>query len=79
MQTRAANRGRIRNVHFRNIHIAGDKLPYSTIIGYDDEHPVENVTIENLTFQGKVIRTLEEGKFRIDHARGVKFIATPPH
>jgi len=78
MQKRAANRGRIRNVHFRNIHVAGDKLPYSTIAGYDDNHPVENVTVENLTFQGKVIQTPDEREFRIDHARGVKFIATRP-
>lgn len=70
MQKRAANRGRIRNVHFRNIHVAGDKLPYSTIIGYDDDHLVENVTVENLAFRGKVIQSPDEGKFRIDHARG---------
>ena len=81
MQERADNRGRIRDIHFRNIHVMGlgDELPYSTIAGYDAEHPVENVTIENLTFQGRVIRTPEEGRFRIEHARGVKFIADRPN
>jgi len=67
------NRGRIRNIVFRNISLVGGPVPFSIISGFDSGHRVENVTIENLTFYGKKIRNAEEGKFSIQNAEGVRF------
>lgn len=61
-KARAANRGHVRNVHVRNLHIIEGALPYSVIAGYDAEHAIENVTIENYQYQGRVLRTAEDAK-----------------
>lgn len=45
-----ANRGRIRNVVFRNIALMGDKMPVSLIQGDDARRPVENVMFEQVRF-----------------------------
>ena len=67
---RAKNRGRVRNVRVTNLHVVDGALPYSIIAGYDKEHPVENVVIENLRYLGRPLRTAAEGKFSVDHAPG---------
>lgn len=67
----AAKRGRIRNVTFRNIAVVDGPVPFSLLSGFDDAHGVENVVVENLTFHGRRVRSLAEGKFFVENARGV--------
>ncbi len=74
LSTYAAKRGRIRNVHFKNIEVTGAKSPVSFLIGYDnDEHSVQNVRIENLKINGQLVSSPEEGHFTIEHAKEIRF------
>jgi hypothetical protein len=52
------------------LHVVDGALPYSIVAGFDAEHAVENVVIEDLRCLGKPVRTLEEGKFVIENAPG---------
>ncbi len=75
LSTYAARRGRIRNVHFKDIEVTGEKPPVSFLIGYDnDEHSVQNVTIENLRINGQLVRSPEEGHFTIERAKRIRFV-----
>lgn len=74
LSTYEAKRGRIRNVHFKNIEVTAEKPPVSFLIGYDNgEHSVQNVTIENLKINGQVVQHPEEGHFTIERAKGIRF------
>jgi len=70
---RAKFRGHIKDILVRNLRVVEGALPYSVLAGFDEEHAVENVTIEGLKYQGKPIRNATEGKFSMEYARGVKF------
>jgi hypothetical protein len=67
---RAKNRGYIRNVRVTNLNVVEGALPFSVISGFDKEHAVENVVIENLKYLGRPIRNAAEGKFSVDNAPG---------
>ena len=63
-----------RNVHFKDIDVTADKPPVSFLVGYDnDEHSVQNVTIENLRINGALVRSPNEGHFTIERAKGIRF------
>ena len=72
-QEYAAHRGYIRNIYFKNIAVTGLKLPKSYLIGYNDAHSIENVVIENLSFNGSRILDAEAGSFTIETAKKVRF------
>jgi hypothetical protein len=74
MEKRIANRGQIRNIHFRNIHVTGNHFPTSIIQGYDNQHPVENITIEGLWIHSRQILDPEDGHFHIEKAKNIEFI-----
>ncbi|MFC1713052.1 glycosyl hydrolase family 28 protein [Candidatus Poribacteria bacterium] len=74
MDKRTDNRGRIRNIHFKNIHVTGDHFPTSIIQGYDDQHPVESIKVEGLWIHDKQILNPEDGHFHIEMAKNVEFI-----
>lgn len=59
-------RGNIRNVYVNNVKVLRGKFPPSRIVGYDKDHTIENVNIKNLVILGKEIKSLEEGKFKIN-------------
>jgi len=59
-------RGNIRNVSVENVRVLRGNFPPSRIIGYDEKHTVENVSIKNLEILGKKIKSLEEGRFKIN-------------
>jgi hypothetical protein len=65
--------GHIKDVLLKNITITGDLPPPSAIRGYNDEHMIENIDIENLRFGDRIITDLESGHFEIgDFVTGVK-------
>lgn len=68
----AGFRGRIRDIVFKNISIIDGPFPYSIFNGFDKEHLVENVTIENLRVHGKRITKIEEAKFYEQFAKNIK-------
>lgn len=59
-------RGQIRNVTIKNVEVLEGKDAPSRIKGFDAEHTIEDVTIENLTILGKKITDFEKGNFEID-------------
>lgn len=58
-------RGCIRNIIFKDISVTGECFPSSYFVGYDPEHKVKNVKIENLYINDKLITNTDEGKIRI--------------
>ncbi len=68
----ANGRGHIRNILVKNLQVL-ECLPFSILSGWDEDHAVENVIIEGMTWQNRPIRNAVEGKFSVDHAPGLTF------
>lgn len=67
-------RGRIRNIRFRNIEVTGGRVPPSRFSGFDEGHPVENVKLENVRINGKPVTSLENGNIRTNEfVKNVRF------
>ena len=65
-------RGTMENVVVRNCSITGKPLPKSQLRGYDAEHGIRGVTIENLRINGRVVRSLKEAAIQVGpHVRDV--------
>lgn len=64
--------GRIRDIVFSNIRMPAG-VP-SLFHGYDDDHLVENIRIENLQIQGAIAMDADRAGFRTNaFARGIRF------
>ena len=57
--------GNIRNIYFKNITVLGESPSPSQIFGSSPNSMVEDVTFENFRIGGKVIRSAEEGNFKV--------------
>jgi polygalacturonase len=57
---RDSDRGTVDGVTLRNVHVTGKPFPPSRIQGFDANHPVKDVKIENLRINNRLIRTVEE-------------------
>ena len=53
-------RGHIRDTVFRNIRYLGNNTPKIRLSGFGADHPIRNLTIENLVFGGRKITKEEE-------------------
>jgi polygalacturonase len=72
--TYAAKRGRIHNIHFKNIAVTGQTAPKSFLIGYDDgQHSVQNIIIENLRINGKHAKNADEANIVLERVQNVLF------
>lgn len=70
--SRDAERGHVRNVTFRNIETVADGFHTVSLIGgFDAEHRVEGVRIENLTMGGKRVTSGDEFGLYTRHATDV--------
>ena len=69
----ATPRGSIRQVVFNNIQIAGDRLPDSEIKGYGPANEISDVVFQNITFQGRVLKSAAEANLKIQNASDVRF------
>ena len=65
----ATSRGAIRDVYIRNVRVTGGRFPNSRIAGYDEQHTVENVHVEDLFILGMPIRSAQEGRFQVNRYR----------
>ncbi len=80
--SKTGGQGNIHNIYFKNLSVttkAGSDFPVSSMVGYDAEHTVENITFENFTIDGKVIKSASEGKISVnstDFVKNVSFIET---
>ena len=61
------NRGYIKNIVFRDIEVNAPRDLPSLIKGWDKAHRVEGVVIENLTMNGKRIRSLKAADITTEH------------
>jgi hypothetical protein len=64
----ASHRGHVRHIVFRNIHVVAGGLPFSVFHGFDADHRVEGVEVQNLTFHGRRLRDRDAARFRVQHA-----------
>jgi hypothetical protein len=70
-----AERGRVRNIRFRNIEVLGDRVPPSRFSGFDADHPVEDVTLENVTICGKPVTDPASGNITANEfVKDIRFI-----
>jgi polygalacturonase len=75
MFSKDVQRGHIQGVVFRNISLLGGAFVPSTFAGFDAEHCVENVTVENLRIHGKLVTSTEAGKIQTNaHVKNVRFL-----
>jgi hypothetical protein len=65
-------RGQIRDVIFKDIYVTDGLLPFSIFCGFDEQHQVENITIDNLVVHGKKITNLEEAKVHLEFAKNIQ-------
>jgi hypothetical protein len=74
--SRDTERGTVQGVTFRDIQVMGKPMPVSRLQGFDADHQVKGVTIENLRINGKVIKSLEEAAIEIKpFVQDVKIVA----
>ena len=77
----SAKGGPVQNVRLKNITVTGcgKCVPRSSLRGFDADHGIEDVTIENLRLFGKPVRSAEEGRLNIGpHVRNVEFLLHDP-
>ena len=53
-------RGKCHDLKFQNVHLYSRQQPKITFKGFDDEHPIENVLIENIYWNGKLLENLDD-------------------
>jgi hypothetical protein len=62
------DRGQIRNVLVDGVRVISGRTNPSRIVGFDEGHTIEDVTIKNLDILGEKITSFDQGKFEIDDA-----------
>lgn len=58
--------GNLSNVYFKNISLEGKCEMANEIWGYNVDHKISNVIFENLQINGKRVRNMDEGNFKIN-------------
>jgi hypothetical protein len=66
-------RGKIEDIHFRNIQVEGDRLPYSQMLGFSDEFGIKNVALENFYLHGVKVTSTYNGMITTNHCIGLIF------
>ena len=56
-------RGHVRDIHFKDIEVTAHGVPPSHLCGFDADHLVQDVTIENLRINGQQVRDLKDAGF----------------
>jgi hypothetical protein len=59
-------------VIFKDINVTDGLFPFSIFCGFDEQHQVENITIDNLVVHGKKITTLEEAKVYTEFTKNLQ-------
>jgi len=66
-------RGKIENIHFKNITVEGDQFPYSQLLGFDEANKITNVTIENFVIHGTKVNSTYNGLITTIHTDDIIF------
>jgi hypothetical protein len=76
MWSQDAKRGTMQGVTVRNCTVSGKPLPPSHLQGYDAQHAVRDVTIDNLRINGQAVRNLEDAKVWVGaHVENLRVVA----
>jgi polygalacturonase len=67
----AGRRGHIRNITVKNLQVVAGALPYSVVAGFDAGHGVENVVIDDVSYEGRGLRDAASAKLVTDYATGI--------
>ena len=66
-------RGYVYDITLRNIRIYADRMPSSSLYGYDEEHAVSDITVDGFFLGDRRITSLEEARFHLGkHTRNVQ-------
>lgn len=57
----------MRDISFKDISVTGRRAPRSFFQGLDAQHGVQDITIENLRFNGKPAATAAEAGLALGH------------
>lgn len=72
--SRDSQPGTVRGVFYKDIFVTGKPKPTSAIIGFDTEHDVRGVSIQNLRFNGKPATNAKEALLTlVKYAQPVRF------
>ncbi|MDD4227294.1 MAG: glycosyl hydrolase family 28 protein [Mariniphaga sp.] len=66
-------RGKIENVHFKNIFVEGEKYPSSQMLGFNDVYRINRVTLEDFFIHGNKITSIYNGMISIAHIENLEF------
>lgn len=66
-------RGKIENIHFKNITVEGEQLPYSQLMGFDDTFNIKNILLENFYLHGIKINPTYNGLMATMHTENLEF------
>jgi len=66
-------RGKIDGVTFRNIKVEGAHLPYSQLLGYDDEYNISNVVLQDFFIHGIKVNSTYNGMISVIHTENLNF------
>lgn len=70
-------RGHIKGVTFKNITVTGNTDPVLKLNGFDGEHQIEDVRIQNLRMRGRIITGKESVKLQTNaFVKGLIFVTT---
>jgi hypothetical protein len=63
-------RGKIMHVRFRNIHVGGERFPYSQLMGFSDDRNISDVVLEDFYIHDQRIRSTYDGEITMIHTEG---------
>ncbi|HVG16829.1 MAG TPA: glycosyl hydrolase family 28 protein, partial [Chitinophagaceae bacterium] len=65
-------RGSVSNILLKNIRVVDGLFPFSIFYGFDTQHTINNVTIENLVVHGKKINSLAAAKLYQENTQNIQ-------
>ena len=72
-------RGHVKGLAFKNVAVTGRTVPEIRLNGCDETHLIEDVRIENLRMQGRVIKCAAEARLQVNaFVKGVSFAGSVP-
>lgn len=63
-------RGKIEHVRFKNIHVGGERFPYSQLLGFSDDRNISDVVLEDFYIHGQRIQSTYDGEIAMAHTEG---------
>jgi polygalacturonase len=71
--TKDKKKGFVDQVYFKDIYVEGEVFPTSLIMGFNEEHKINNVTIDNFFIHNKKVLSTYTGLIAVIHADNLVF------